>query len=119
VETMAMGRPKKTIDLVELKKLCEMQCTAHEICGFFGIHEETLNRIVKDEYGITFPEYFEQSRCTGKAALRRRQFQTAMDGNPTMLIWLGKNWLGQVDKQEITQHSDTVVKVKITDTTDD
>jgi hypothetical protein len=65
---------------------------------------------------MNFPEYFEQSRCVGKAALRRRQFQSAMDGNPTMLIWLGKNWLGQTDKQEVAHTGDAgVVKVRIVD----
>jgi len=33
-------------------------------------------------------------------SLRRRQYTTAMDGNTAMLIWLGKNWLGQTDQQQ-------------------
>ena len=31
-------------------------------------------------------------------SLRRAQYQVAKDGNPTMLIWLGKQWLGQSEK---------------------
>jgi hypothetical protein len=39
-----------------------------------------------------------------------------MDGNPTMLIWLGKNWLGQTDKQEVAHTGGAgVVKVRIVD----
>ena len=38
----------------------------------------------------------------GLASLRRRQFKAAQDGNATMLIWLGKQYLGQTDKQDIT-----------------
>src|SRR5215468_6505612 len=30
-----------------------------------------------------------------RIALRRRQFEADDDGNPTMLIWLGKQYLGQ------------------------
>lgn len=38
---------------------------------------------------------------TGKASLRGKQFAVAMTGNPTMLIWLGKNMLGQKDQVEV------------------
>ena len=34
--------------------------------------------------------------------LRQKQFQMAMDGDVKMLIWLGKQMLGQADKQEVT-----------------
>ena len=30
--------------------------------------------------------------------LRKKQFEMAMDGNVQMLIWLGKQYLGQSDK---------------------
>ena len=116
MERRKTGRPKKEIDLEALRKLCELQCSAAEISGFFGITVETLNRIIKDTYEISFLEYFEQNRSGGKIALRRKQFSVAMDGNPSMLIWLGKNWLKQVDKQEVTHTGDTgVVKVRIVD----
>jgi hypothetical protein len=32
--------------------------------------------------------------------LRRLQWKLARAGNATMLIWLGKQWLGQTDKVE-------------------
>ena len=38
----------------------------------------------------------------GKASLRRMQYGAANKGNVTMQIWLGKQYLGQNDKQEIT-----------------
>jgi hypothetical protein len=34
------------------------------------------------------------------ASLKRKQFQVAMRGNPALLIWLGKQYLGQSDKLE-------------------
>ena len=36
-----------------------------------------------------------------KKELENRQWEVAMDGNVQMLIWLGKQELGQSDKQEI------------------
>ena len=35
-------------------------------------------------------------------SLRRKQYSTAMEGNATMLVWLGKNWLSQSDKLDTT-----------------
>jgi hypothetical protein len=34
------------------------------------------------------------------------QFKAAMEGNVTMLIWLGKQYLGQSNKQEVKATSD-------------
>ena len=41
---------------------------------------------------------------TGHASLRRMQYAAAQAGNPTMLIWLGKQHLEQKDqsRQEVT-----------------
>lgn len=36
-------------------------------------------------------------------SLRRKQYEMAAGGNPTMLIWLGKQYLNQTDKNEIDQ----------------
>ena len=39
-----MARPKARIDLVELEKLCAMQCTDEEIAAFFGVSTKTVER---------------------------------------------------------------------------
>ena len=41
----------------------------------------------------------ERGDAAGNTLLRRAQFMAAVvDKNPTMLIWLGKQWLGQTDR---------------------
>ncbi|MDD5391106.1 MAG: hypothetical protein PHD37_17345 [Gallionellaceae bacterium] len=97
------GRKKIDIDIRTLDKLCEMQCTIIEIAGFFNVSVDTIERRVKEASGIRFADYFEEKRGAGRASLRRRQFQLAMKGNGTMLVWLGKQYLGQTDKQEVKQ----------------
>lgn len=99
-----MGAPRKEIDFDELDKLCAIQSTEEEIAGWFDMSIETLKVRVKEKFGMTFLEYFAQKRGKGKISLRRKQYQTAMSGNPTMLIWLGKQtkWLNQKDKHEIS-----------------
>jgi hypothetical protein len=109
------GRPKKSIDLEQLEKLIAIQCTGEEVASYFNINYDTLNRIIKDEYNMSYSEYFEQNRGKGKVSLRRAQYQAAIAGNTAMLIWLGKNWLSQTDKQEISHQGDNIIKVRITD----
>jgi hypothetical protein len=109
------GRPKKNIDLEQLDKLIGLQCTGEEVASYFSIDYDTLNRIVQDTYNMSYSEYFQIKRGVGKASLRRIQYQSAMEGNVTMQIWLGKNWLGQSDKQEITHAGNQVIKVNLTD----
>ena len=49
---------------------------------------------------MTFAEYFKQKASHGRMSLRRKQYTAAIDGNTTMMVWLGKNWLGQSDQPE-------------------
>ena len=44
----------------------------------------------------------ENGRANGRQTLRRLQWQAANEGNSTMLVWLGKQLLGQRDKTELT-----------------
>lgn len=89
-----MPRPKKTIDLVQLEKLGSLHCTVEEVAAFFGM----TNRNWRITYAKDKPimEAFERGRSLGKMSLRRAQFLKATEGgNATMMIWLGKQLLGQ------------------------
>jgi AraC-like DNA-binding protein len=94
------------IDLGQLDKLCAIQCTKFEVACFFECSEDTIERRIKEKTGMTFSQYFEMKRGRGKIALRRMQMQTAEKGNVTMLIWLGKQYLGQTDKNELSTPKD-------------
>lgn len=93
---MRTGRPKAQIDQKEFEKLCAIQCTEQEICGWFGISDRTLERWCKTVYDRTFVEVFAEKRQAGKISLRRSQFQLA-ERSAAMGIWLGKQYLGQRD----------------------
>lgn len=94
-----MGRPKKEIDKIEFEKLCGLQCTKEEMCGWFGITDKTLESWCKRTYKKGFSEIFSEKRGKGKISLRRTQFKLA-EKSPAMAIFLGKNYLGQTDKIE-------------------
>ena len=96
-----MGRPKKEINQKEFEALCKIQCTEEEILDVLDIADKTLNNWCKKTYGKTFYEVFKQKRMGGKASLRRNQWKLS-ETNPSMAIFLGKQYLGQSDKVEET-----------------
>jgi hypothetical protein len=97
---MAGGRPQLEIDWSAFDALCTVQCTLTEIAVHCGVSEDTIERAVKREQGMSFADYFRQKRKAGFISLRRKQWELAMRGNATMLIWLGKQYLGQNDRHE-------------------
>lgn len=95
-----MGRPRKEINQKQFEQACAMQCTEEEICAFFDCCEDTLNSWCKRTYKKTFSEVLKEKRSVGKMSLRRSQWRLA-ETNPTLSIWLGKQYLGQRDNKDI------------------
>lgn len=91
------GRPKAPIDLVELEGLAKLHATDQEIADWFKIDVATVERRRKNSR--EFREAYSRGRADGKLNLRRKQIAAAETGNPALLIWLGKQWLGQRDVQ--------------------
>lgn len=79
------------------------------MCHFFECDDMTLNKWCNDTYGKGYSEIFAQKRGGGKVSLRRAQWQAATeDKNTALLIFLGKQFLGQADKIE----QNTVLKLE-------
>lgn len=99
------GRPLKlTADeatLKTIKGLGNIQAVNKECAAVLGVTEPTWIKFKKENPEVI--DALEQGQGEGRASLRRRQFKAANDGNATMLIWLGKQYLDQKDKQEIEQ----------------
>lgn len=113
-----MGRPAIEIDKSVFENLCKIQCTEEEIAGVFDCSIDTINRWCKKNYGKTFADIYKSKSAAGKMSLRRWQFDTAKRGNATMQIWLGRQYLGQADKQEIeTVGEDNNITINITPAT--
>jgi len=109
------GRPRKEIDFELVDNLLGIMCTGEEVASILEVDYDTLNARIKEKYKVGFSDYVKQKQAKGKASLRRRQYLTAVeDGNPTMLIWLGKQYLGQKEKQDLEiSGGDNPVGVKL------
>ena len=83
------GKTQRVVPPDEVYKLAAMGCPDREIAEWFDIGESTLR--------YNFSSYLTKARAHLKQRLRQAQLRTAFDGNATMLVWLGKNVLGQSD----------------------
>lgn len=95
-----MSRPRIEINWPDFDKLCAMQCTVLEIASWFDCSEDTIKRAVKRRWHMPFEEYAASKKLKGNISIRRQQFERAQAGDKTMLIWWGKQYLGQQDRAQ-------------------
>lgn len=86
---IGQGSRKRLIIPEHVWKLAAIGCTDREIAQWYDCAEPTL----KENFGV----YMARARADMRQRLRRAQFQHAINGNATLLIWLGKQILGQSD----------------------
>ena len=85
---------KEYIDPEEVRKLAAIGATQKEIANFFGVSIEFVRQ--------HFSEDIAKGHEDVKMSIRRAQIKNAVNhGSNAMLIWLGKQYLGQTDKQEV------------------
>jgi hypothetical protein len=89
VEGVVVGRDKKVVPPNDVLRLAQMGCKDSEIAEWFGVDENTLR--------YNFSVELLKGKLALSQSLRQAQIRLAMSGNATMLIWLGKNILGQSD----------------------
>lgn len=98
-----MGRPKFIIDDKMFDTAIQLPLIKSDICSLVGnCSEDTLERYCKQRFGLRFAELQEQKRQNFRKNILGKQYELAMKGDRVMLIWIGKQYLGQKDKQEIS-----------------
>ena len=86
-----MARPKKNIRAKTVYELARLGCTNEEMGRVLDCDATTIAR--------RFPVEIERGWADVKVRLRRNQLETALKkGSVPMLIWLGKQLLGQTDR---------------------
>lgn len=92
-KTPGSGRKLAPIDPKVVEGMAGVGATNVEIADFLGLDESTVRARCGD--------VLTKARAGLKVRLRRAQMTAALGGNPAMLIWLGKQALGQKDKHEL------------------
>ncbi len=96
------GRPP-AIDMAnketrkEVETLGKLAATHEEMANVLGCTVRTIENYMSDQEGEFFRVYKSHYGEVNKS-LRRAQIGLALKGNATMLIWLGKQRLGQMDR---------------------
>jgi hypothetical protein len=90
-----MGRPRKTVDP---KRVIELAAKGHPMEQIAAFEDWSIRTLQ-----TRFRTQCEKGGTLAAAQIRRKQFEKALAGNgdTTMLIWLGKQLLGQRDKHEV------------------
>jgi hypothetical protein len=94
------GRPRAEIDLDMVRNAAGIGCTVNEIAAVLGVTRSTLYKYMALNPAVQ--DAIDEGRDKGAATLRRQQWHKAHAGSDTMLIWLGKQMLGQRDRSEVT-----------------
>jgi len=108
------GRPQIEIDAKTFEGLCGIQATLAEIASVLKCSGDTVERWCKRHYNESFADALKRFGAEGKSSLRRLQWKSAQAGNITMQIWLGKQWLGQKDRTDVTSNDDQLNRVTVT-----
>ena len=114
-----MARPKANIDWDKVDKYLQYQCDGTGIAGLFGIHPDTLYKACEEKYKMGFSAYSAIKKSEGKELLRAKQFAVAMEGDKTMLVWLGKQYLEQKDKSDIEHSGTAIINISVSKDTEE
>jgi hypothetical protein len=90
IEFKSKRKGKVIISEEEVRMLSRLHCPLSDIARYFDVPKETL-------YGH-FKVMIDEEKERTKQKLRAKQLDEAYNGNTTLLIWLGKQMLGQTDQ---------------------
>ena len=96
VEKAGIGKNGYQLNTQVILALASCACSLDEIAERFNVHRNTI------DHNPSYKEAYNRGIASCKMNLRAKQYKRAMDGDVPMLIWLGKQMLGQKDKQELT-----------------
>ena len=90
------GENRQIIPVEEVRKLAALHCSYKDMAEYFGVKEGTFRDHFRTEV--------ERARQKLKHRLSEAMIENAITRlNPTMQIWLSRNWLGMTDGSEQTQ----------------
>jgi len=116
-----MGRPRKDLEDMEFNGWDQLDAliiwASEEYCAEkLGVSVDTLARRIKEYHDCNFAEYKAKRQEPMRINLLKKQYDVAMAGNVSMLIWLGKQHLNQSDKNQSSLTQDKAFEFKVVST---
>lgn len=95
-----IGRPFKELDEAEIYKMAKEGATLEEMSVTLDASPTLLHK--------RYDAVIKRGQAYLNKSLRRKQVDLALKGDRTMLIWLGKNLLGQRDSLDMSNKDGTL-----------
>ena len=109
---MRTGRPRIEFEMKEVQLLGRFRATYQTMAEWFECSYKTIERKMNDD-NSEFCRVYKKSMATTKLKLSEAQLKYALNGNASLLIWLGKQYLDQEDKKEIEFSDNQVKEIKM------
>lgn len=99
-EKKPVGRPRIELDPKQAKIFGYFRATYDTMAEQMECHVDTIRQAMQDDKS-EFSKEYKKGFSGMKMKLSEAQVKTAIeDRNPTLLVWLGKQYLGQKDMPE-------------------
>lgn len=96
--------------LNNVKNLGKLNLTYEDCAVFLGMSHQNFGRLMREKEAVK--NAYEEGKTNYRMSLRTKQRQLAEQGNVAMLIFLGKNDLGQSDRQELSGKDGGPVEIR-------
>lgn len=93
-----MPRPEVNFSWQTLDAVLQYGANLTDCAEFCNCSEDTVQRRIKEHFQMTFHEYRKRKMAKLKMSIVKKQVDKALEGDNTMLIWVGKNLCEQSDK---------------------
>lgn len=108
-----MGRPS-VINDDDFDEFIRLPLPRYDIAKILRCSDDTLDDYCKRRFNMTFSAVQDQNRQIFRGRILAKQYELAMDGNVALLIWLGKNYVDQVDTRKIEGSEDKPLNLTYT-----
>jgi len=126
------GRNKAAVDWETVDTALGILCSGEEAAALANVSYDTLEKRCKEEFDMALTDYIKEKQTGGRECLRRAQYKLAigqgkaekvmsngkkvehqLGPNPSMLIWLGKQHLGQQDTVEFEDTGGGATSIRV------
>jgi hypothetical protein len=115
-----MGRPSLKYDLAQVQLFGRFRATYESMADWYECDVRTIERLMSpsQETPTDFCRAYKRGQADLKLKLSEAQVHNAIvNENATLQIWLGKQYLDQVDKREVDQNIKADVRTTAVDLT--
>lgn len=110
-------RVKRKFDAEQVEIYGKFRATYETMAGHMGVPVDIIRKKMEDEES-DFSKAYKKGFSDCKLKLTEQQLYWAFKGNATLLVWLGKQYLGEAEKNESNATSESSGSIESRDATE-